>query len=600
MNSQRFWRCGFLSALVFGVASFCSAQNLERLAPKTLPAVEANGQLSAAREPIATVNDRVTLIANLRGIVVVDSKERVRRAGAKGLAGIRIENLKVPARAEFEARLSRYLHQPLSLASLNQMQRDVIAFYREHDRPVVTVLAPEQDITSGVLQLIVIEARAGRVSAEGNRWFRSETLESQLRLHEGDEISGSRMTADLDRLNNNPFRHVELVYRPGAAVGTTDIVLKTRDRLPLRVYASYEDTGNDLTGNDRWSVGFNWGNAFGLDHQFGYQFTTSSDFEALRAHSINYIAPLPWGHTLSFLAAYAQSDVTLFSNGVRFDLGGENSQISLRYSIPLPAIGPFTHTLGAGFDFKRSNNDLLFGGTRVFDTATDIFQFNFGYDASLRDSLGATKATGSITISPGDLSNGNSDSAFAQSRAFAKSSYIYGRIGLERVTRLPFNFSLATKALWQWSNGNLLGSEQLGVGGYSSVRGYEEYEARGDSGWLFSVEVRTPPVSLFALLHHPKPVNADPKDGPATPDHSWATVNDQLQLLAFSDYGIARLHTTLPAERREVDLASIGLGLRYNISPWLSLRFDYGWQLTDSGLNDRFNSRGHVGVTVSY
>ncbi len=53
-----------------------------------------------------------------------------------------------------------------------------------------------------------------------------------------------------------------------------------------------------------------------------------------------------------------------------------------------------------------------------------------------------------------------------------------------------------------------------------------------------------------------------------------------------------------------IEMWGTGVGFRYTISPFVSIRFDYGWQLLDSGVNLLFRSgnasRGHLGVTVSY
>ena len=48
------------------------------------------------------------------------------------------------------------------------------------------------------------------------------------------------------------------------------------------------------------------------------------------------------------------------------------------------------------------------------------------------------------------------------------------------------------------------------------------------------------------------------------------------------------------------NLLGVGPGLRYAITPYLSLRFDYGFQMIDTGLGNGEHSRAHVGVVVSY
>ncbi len=61
---------------------------------------------------------------------------------------------------------------------------------------------------------------------------------------------------------------------------------------------------------------------------------------------------------------------------------------------------------------------------------------------------------------------------------------------------------------------------------------------------------------------------------------------------------------TVTSDNPNVNMWSIGTGLRYNWSPFVAFRFDYGWQLMDSGValayRDGAPSRGHIGVTISY
>ncbi len=77
-----------------------------------------------------------------------------------------------------------------------------------------------------------MEGRLGKVVVQGNRWFSTETLAGDIRLHPGDPISGKVAAQDASWLNANPFRQVDLVYAPGDTPGTTDIILKTQDRFP--------------------------------------------------------------------------------------------------------------------------------------------------------------------------------------------------------------------------------------------------------------------------------------------------------------------------------------------------------------------------------
>jgi hemolysin activation/secretion protein len=267
------------------------------------------------------------------------------------------------------------------------------------------------------------------------------------------------------------------------------------------------------------------------------------------------------------------------------NIKGRSYQISGRYGVPL---APFTfstltlrQTISAGFDYKYNNNSLEFGGAGAGSTLVDVDQFVLAYDASLSDPYGQTTLNNTVNFSPGDWGGNNNDSAFNLSHPGARSDYTYDTLTLQRVTKLPFDFSLVLRGVAQFANRNLTPSEQLGFGGYDTVRGYDEREVNSDEGFVFSTELRTPPVSIADLcgIH---------------------AIQDQLQFLAFYDCGSAYNHTPLPGEASQIGLASVGGGVRYTINTWVSVRFDYGFQLTNTRFDGDQGSRSDLGVMISY
>jgi hemolysin activation/secretion protein len=180
----------------------------------------------------------------------------------------------------------------------------------------------------------------------------------------------------------------------------------------------------------------------------------------------------------------------------------------------------------------------------------------------------------------------NKDSDFEAFHYRASADYVYARFEAERVQRLPRDFSLFGKVTGQVSNENLLGSEQLGGGGYSTVRGYEERAVNADEGYIVNFELRTPTFSPSKELHLPN------------------QLGDQLQFLLFYDYAYLFDHTLKPKEPSNFILASFGPGIRYTIPPYLTVRFDYGFQLRDPRLGPELDrhraSRMHLGILLSY
>lgn len=560
------------------LSPFLFAQTYEQLAPRPVPkAPILKPELPDL--PPAEGEDKVAL-DSLRGLVLVCRPELVNPVGMPDATGLQLLELPSLDNPDFRALVAPYLGQPISMKRLNELLREIVLYYRRIDRPVVSVVVPEQEVKGSVIQLLVLEGKVGQVNVTGARWFKPQIIRDQVRLTPRDEISNRALLEDLDWINSNPFRSATVVFAPGNETALTDVEVRVRDRFPLRTYLGYDDSGNDITGDERFIGGLNWGNAFGLDHQVNYQFTGSTDIDTLSAHAGSYVIPLPWRHRVTLLGSYGNVDAN--AAGGLFTTTGVSWQAGARYAVPLPRWGSYQHETSAGFDFKQSNSNLAFGGSQVFGNPTDITAWLWNYTGSLPDTWGKTSASLTVTYSPGGLTDHSRDSDYRATRSNAESEFAHALFTLERLQKLPADFTYLLRGTAQIADGNLLPSEQMGLGGYSTVRGYEEREANGDEGWLLTNEVRTPPVSLGQVCGVSK-------------------ATDQLQFLAFWDYGQTSNIDLLAGEDKHLILSSVGPGVRYSIAPWLSARFDYGWQLTDTGASDgRRSQRAHLGLTVSY
>ena len=274
----------------------------------------------------------------LQGIVLVPSADQVRTGSLLRVNGVEDRGVGIPAFEKLQEKLAGYLKQEFDFATINQIIADTIMHYRDNDRPVVDVYAPEQDITYGVLQLVVVEARLGKVIVDGNEHFDTDFLVSQIRLKPGNTVSNRELMQDLDWINRNPFRSVNLIYSRGEAFGTSDIILEVEEVDPIRLFAGYENTGTEVQGVDRVFAGVSLGDAFGWDDQFNYQATYDVDFNSLASHAASYTATLPWRHAMTLVAAYSDSDVDIASASSPFGLSGNGTIAGVRYAVPLPRI----------------------------------------------------------------------------------------------------------------------------------------------------------------------------------------------------------------------------------------------------------------------
>ena len=520
--------------------------------------------------------------AEVKALVFVESGEAVKADGVPGASGV-ITGIKTLQQEDFREKLQPYLGKPATMATLNKISRDVIDYYRREGFPVVNVVVPRQTVRDGVIQFVVTEAKVGKVIVEGAKWFNPDKFKDEVSLREGETVDGDQLQEDVRWLNTNPFRSTDLAFQPGEAPGTTDVILEVNDRMPLRFFFTYDNYGIDLTGKNRLSTGFNFGNLFNLDQQLNFQYTTTTQeiFNSLNAYSGSWIVPFPWRNYLTIYGAYAGSQAEIAPNNT---LKGDSWQVSARYNAPLPMIFEYTHEVYGGFDFKQSSNSLLIFNTPIQGGGGfglyNVFQLTAGYSGNIPDPIGSTSFEIAGFYSPGGLGTLNDQDTYAQIRANADPDYGYGKLNLKRGFVLPLNFSLTGAFNGQVTTSNLMPTEQYGLGGYNTVRGYDERVANGDNAWVVNVEFRTPPGSIAKIFDNQE-------------------IEDRIQFLGFWDYGFVGFNNAQPGQSSTY-LMGVGPGLRYNIDRFLSVQFDWGFQLMRTPPGSKVGNRAELSVTAAY
>jgi hemolysin activation/secretion protein len=475
-------------------------------------------------------------------------------------------------------RLSFLLHKlcknrPLSFELLQEIKQAVAAFYSQRGYPFVMVRVPEQDITDGIVHLRIEESRLDKVSIEGACWFSSAWYLSQIQRDSGDCLSMTALQEDLSWINRNSFRSAEAICKRGKEPMTTDIDLIIKDRRPLRAFVGTDNTGFKETGYQRAFAGAYFGNLFSLGQIFSYQYTTDYDIKRFQSHIGFYEIPFPWRHLLSFFggASFVRVPVedAMFSRGDTF-------QASTRYTIPFAQGGKFPQEVRFGCDFKRMNTNVTFGGQTVAAKNVDLFQLAAEYKLSFVSRSVQSFFSLEAILSPGPLLPDMQSSLFNLLRTGAGPNYFYVRGCFKQLYRLPKECSLAMESSFQLATNKLLASEQFGLGGYTTVRGYQERAVNADNAFLLRLESRFPAVSL-----------------------PW-NKNGSLVFFCFSDFGVGADQLKLESNFRNTQtLWGVGPGFRYTYKGNVALRFDWGYQLTNIQNNPAGHNRVNFGATFT-
>lgn len=553
-------------------------QDYNRYRPHRLPRPTQQLDLPEAKEIVVKGSDKI-LVEELKAVILVDSHKKIdsenAHASSKGIEYDFADSDSLVYSDEFKQIVQGYIGGPITLRRLNELSRELILFYRENGEPVVDVVIPEQKITSGVVQLVVIESRVGQVRVEGGCFFDPCMIAGQIcHTQSGYRISEWDIREDLFYLNRNPFRRMDVRFEPGSSIGTTDVIFDMEDWRPWQSYVGYEDTGVPVLNRERMVAGVVWGNAFGRDGILSYQYTTDSDLNHLHAHAVSYQRDLNRCWTFQ---AYGSWAGTIPSLGASFNQRGESWQSGAHLKRYFERSMYRESSLSVGLDFKSTNTDLEFGGTNVFASSADLVNIAVGYNYLQRyDDDSYLVLTNQLQIGPGRGFTSNHNAAsFGTIRAGTQPGYVYNRLKIEKMNNLPNCWQLTGRVTGQVSDSRLLFSEMLGLGGYDTVRGFDQWAVSADHGWFASLELGPQPWEFCS--------------------RSECGTSSTLRAYGFVDIGEVYNKSPMAGEFGSRSLSSAGVGMRFSKGNRLSMRIDYGLPLENVPTVDD-SGRLHLGV----
>jgi hemolysin activation/secretion protein len=440
--------------------------------------------------------------------------------------------------------LAKYVGQPLSFRLLSAIQTDVTQFYRDNGRSLVSVTVPQQEITSGVVQINVTAFVLAETTIEGADGAARDFLTRQVRLKPGQEVDTDRLLDDVNWLNQNPFRHVSVVFAPGQAASSTNLTLQV-ETAP-RTWSGYvgaSNAGTEDTGLIRLYGGFNISALSWKDQQLSYQFTGSPESigrldlwdagteKGYLSHALTYFVPITTASGFRTKLTFGASRISSYSvPGGVFTSGSETTILDGEASFPLPKTGGQFSLLPELYAQVQYNNyDRLqyFFGIPITQEKTELMHGVIGFRTAINGPLFGKPSRGSADIG---LVFGHRDTD-----GFASTTYSYVRFSLNEEIFLDRDRSIAFRINGQTSGDALHPLEQSALGGNSSVRGYPVNGVASPTAVSASIEYRAESL----------PFKAGKQDGTFKPH-------------LFADFGFADAEGT--AYLTDQNMASVGFG----------------------------------------
>jgi len=505
--------------------------------PGSRPA-ERVGQDDGGSAGAAEAGQDQILLPSLIGIAIAPSPEIALDLQRKFAPGLSLEGFSDQEAAEIRRIAEAFIGKPVSLRSLNRLSTRFETAFRSLGRPFMQVSFPEQEITSGVITIIICPARAGQILMSGKPSFGVKFIANSFRTLPGEEISGDRIIEDINWINENPLRRGTISYREGDSPEILDLTLRVHSPKPWRAYGGIDNQLSDGLGDERSFFGCQYGDLFSLDHRVTGQYTSALDPSRLQGFSAIYEIPLPIRHLLGISLGYTASES---DTSGPLDQSGRFSRGAISYRVPLPRWQEIVQELRFGMEFRENDyqlSDGMFQGVNMFQIAS-------GWKGRRLDRSGMTGLDASLVYTPGQGILGSTDADYRALGADGAESLI-ARLEMERSLKVAEMGFLVGRLQGQWADSILLSSDQISAGGVSRVRGFDEAVGYASKGLVGTIE--------FQFKNLPTPRCGD------------------FQAIAFIDG--ATLNRDTAGDPGQ--LVSVGAGLRWSFEEKVSAKLDLG------------------------
>lgn len=163
--------------------------------------------------------------------------------------------------------------------------------YRRLGFATVSVTLPQQKLTNGIVTLKVVEGRLVDITITGSHYYSSNNVRRALPSLTTNILINTYkwFQPELDQANANVDRQIYPVVSPGPDPGTTALLLKVKDRLPLHAHIEVNDKSTPDTPLLRVDGAVQYNNLWQLNHQLGVEYNFSPQEMKQDDYSPNFL-----------------------------------------------------------------------------------------------------------------------------------------------------------------------------------------------------------------------------------------------------------------------------------------------------------------------
>jgi hemolysin activation/secretion protein len=347
-----------------------------------------------------------------------------------------------------------------------------------------------------------------------------------------------------------PGVEVKSTLKPGASIGTSDLLVEVAPGKAVAGSLDFDTYGNRYTGDYRYGGSVYFNNPMKRGDQVSLRAQTSGD--GLAYGLVGYQLPVGSNGT-RIGAAWSEMRYKLGKNFASLDASGDAGVGSVHVLHPFVRSRILNLNGQVRYEAKRLVDRV---GITAIQTNKTLDNWTVGINGDRTDGFGGGGSNSfALSYTTGNL--GLDATSLTIDAATAQSQGRFGKVGVsfQRLQKLTGTATFYFSYTGQWAGKNLDSAEKFTLGGTTGVRAYPQGEASGDAGQLLTAELR------------------------------WRA-NDAWQLKGFYDYGqVDTNRNPWVAGNNTRHLSGAGVGATFNAGQ-VSVNMLAAWRTTGSPTSD--------------
>jgi hemolysin activation/secretion protein len=459
----------------------------------------------------------------------------------------------------------------MTFEQLSDLASDISKYLiKDKDYLLATVYLPAQKVEGGVVKFALLKGKLGEVEVIGNDIYDKDTLEAVFADHMGKVVRKRKAEEMLYGLLDLPGMAVSGEFSPGTDLGYTKLTLKAIEtRYDSMVFI--DDSGSEFTGKIRAGTQFKFNNLLGFKDELSVLLYSTQTPQGIENDSklgsidccdgsLAYSFGLGSSNKFrgSLEVSKANYDVGNVEDLTLATFGFAGETLSITAATRYQLVRGKTHNSALYFNLSKMNaktqrlNQLL--------SEDNILVYQSGYEFDLTDGFMidegkfyANRSAVSVQLSRGKLSKGDA----GKSRLEADDDFTKITYSLNRAQRLGDKLNLNMRLNGQFTRNQLVGAQQMGIGGPSSVRAYPTGAFLADKGTYAALDLVWDAGDLYTgSLLKLLDMSGESKISP----------------YFFVDYAEAKVVEGETFAVKQVGLGSYGLGLNWQFG---KMSFDF-------------------------